>query len=51
MFSSFTLCTQGPMKLIERADGLMRHAQVLYEQYESWMTPDDRTLAKDRITM
>jgi hypothetical protein len=39
------------MKLIERVDVLMQQAEVLYEQYEHWMKPDDRILAEDRMTM
>ncbi|KAI0245153.1 hypothetical protein BJV78DRAFT_1288889 [Lactifluus subvellereus] len=39
------------MKLIERADVLMQQAQMLYEQHEHWMKPDDRILAEDRMTI
>jgi hypothetical protein len=39
------------MKLIERADVLMQQAQILYDQHEHWMKPDDRILAEDRMTM
>lgn len=39
-----------PMKIVERADGLMQHAHVLYEHYEHVMRPIDRTLAEDRMS-
>jgi hypothetical protein len=39
------------MKTVEQADVLMQHAHVLYEQYEHVMTPIDRTLAEDRMTL
>jgi hypothetical protein len=51
MFPSPTLYTNGPVKSIVRADGLVQHAQVLYEQHKSWMDPDDRILAEDRMTL
>ena len=38
------------MKLVEHADGLMQHAEVLYEMHQHIMRPDDRMLAKDRMT-
>lgn len=50
-FFSPALYTRRPMKSIERADGVMQQAQELYIQYEPWMKPDDRILAKDRMTM
>ena len=39
-----------PMKLVERADGLMQHAEVLYNKHRPIMRPDDRMLAEDRMT-
>jgi len=38
------------MKLVEHADGLMQHAEVLYEKHQPIMQPDDRILAEDRMT-
>jgi len=46
MDSPYTL---RPMKLVEQADGLMQHAQALYEQHEPIMRRDDRMLAADRM--
>jgi hypothetical protein len=38
------------MKLVERADGLMQHAEVLYNKHRPIMRPDDCMLAEDRMT-
>ena len=38
-------------EMLEHADMLMKHARVLYENYEQIMKPIDRTLAEDRITL
>ena len=38
-----------PMKLVERADGLMQHADVLYNEHRPIMRPNDRMLAEDRM--
>jgi hypothetical protein len=51
MFSlTLRVHTFGPVGPMERADGIMRHAYILYEQHESRMDPGDRVLAKDRMT-
>lgn len=39
------------MNTVEQADVLMQHAHALYEQYEPILTPIDRSLAEDRITL
>jgi hypothetical protein len=39
------------MKTVEQADVLMQHAHTLYKQHEHIMTPIDRTLAEDRMTL
>lgn len=44
------LSTLRPMKVVEHADGLMQHAEVLYEKHRPIMRPDDRMLAEDRMT-
>jgi hypothetical protein len=52
MFSlTLRIHTFGPVRPIERADGIMQHANILYEQHESRMDPGDRVIAEDRMTL
>ena len=45
-----TLQAVKPMKLVERADGLMQHAEALYNKHRPIIRPNDRMLAEDRMT-
>ena len=38
------------MKIVEQANRLMQHAQVLYERHENIIEPEDREVAKDRMS-
>jgi hypothetical protein len=38
-----------PMKLVEHADELMQHAEILLMENQTIMRYDDRVLAEDRM--
>lgn len=37
------------MKLVEHADGLMQEAEKLFQDHQSIMRGDDRTLSEDQL--
>jgi len=40
-----------PMKLVETADGLMLHAEALYEQHENKMDPHDHDFTTSQLSL
>jgi hypothetical protein len=38
------------MTIVEQANRTMQHAQVLYEKNEKIMEPEDREVAKDKMS-
>ncbi|KAI9451016.1 hypothetical protein BJY52DRAFT_1226895 [Lactarius psammicola] len=50
MHSTIAPFSFGPMKIVEQANRLIQHAQVLYEKHQDIIEPKDREVAKDRMS-